>query len=83
MNCPNIRFMQLELLERHPVMLDFYAAGLTGRDDGLDTPFGKVGTDCVSVVALVGQQGVRCALGQVDQAVRWEASGRPRPSARQ
>lgn len=32
-------------------------------------PFGKVSTDCIGVVALVGEQGVRCALGQVDQGV--------------
>lgn len=42
---------------------------MTGRDDGLDLPFGEVGTDGVGIVALVGKQSIRRALGQDDQGV--------------
>ena len=55
------------LLVERPVMFDFDAAVRLARNDSLDVPFGKIGADRVGIEALVGEQGVRCALWQADQ----------------
>ncbi|KQM96634.1 hypothetical protein ASE78_11670 [Sphingomonas sp. Leaf25] len=42
---------------------------MSDRENGLDILFGKVGTDGVGIVPLVGQQRIWCALRKDDQGV--------------
>ena len=48
-------FDAVPLLVECSVMLDFYATVLPARNNGLDLPFSKVGTDGISIVALVSK----------------------------
>ena len=55
---------------------DGAVALLVERPVMFDLPFCKVGTDCVGIVTLIGEQSVWCSLGQVDQGVRGFAVSR-------
>ncbi len=57
------------LLVERTVMLDLYAAVWPAGYDSLDLSVGKVSSDRVGIVALVGKQRDRCAFRQVDQVV--------------
>ena len=57
------------LVVERAVMFDFHAAVWSTRDASLALAHGKVGADCVGVVALVGEQSIGCAFGQADQDV--------------
>jgi len=57
------------LFVERPVILDLHTAIWTAGNDGLDLSLGKVSPDCVGVVALVCEEGIRCAFRQVDQSV--------------
>lgn len=48
-------------------MVDFFPTIGFGRNDRLYLAASKVGTDGIGVVALVGQQGLGRAFGQIDQ----------------
>lgn len=50
-----------------PVPADRRLAVGSGRDDGSDAALLEVGANGVAVVALVGEQGIGDAFGQVDQ----------------
>jgi hypothetical protein len=57
------------LLVERTILLDFDVAVRAARNDGLDIRLGKVGADCVGIVALVGAQSVMCRLGQAHHGV--------------
>lgn len=62
-------FDAVALLVESPAMLDFgRQLDLSGTTVSIFS-FGKVSMDCVGIVALVGEQGVLCARGCIDQGV--------------
>lgn len=61
--------LAVALLVECPVMFDLHAAVSPAGNDGLDLSFSEIVADRICIVALVGEQSVRCALWQADQGV--------------
>lgn len=57
----------ISLAVQRLIMIDFLSPIGFGRDNLLYLATRKVSTDGIRVVALVGQQGLGCAFGQIDQ----------------
>lgn len=64
------------LLAERPNMFDLHATDWRARNYGLVFPLCKVGTGCVGIVALIGEQSVRCLLVLVVHGVRGFAVSR-------